>query len=183
MAQNITLMGASYPDVPAVMLPKTGGGTARFTDTTPTTATDSDVTSGKIYFKSDGTQSTGTASGGGGTGMNKQVYFGSSSVAVNTYTATDLTLKVAVAGTYTVSWVGVGNTTSGTSGSQLYRTRNGTTTALGTANTTFSVTNYAQRVELTGQSFQANDVITVYARARSNSYQMHVANLVIEQTA
>ena len=32
MAQNITLMGADYPDVPAVDLPKTGGGTARFVD-------------------------------------------------------------------------------------------------------------------------------------------------------
>lgn len=32
MAQNITLMGADYTDVPAVDLPKTGGGTARFVD-------------------------------------------------------------------------------------------------------------------------------------------------------
>lgn len=32
MAQNITLLGASYSDVPAVDLPKTGGGTARFVD-------------------------------------------------------------------------------------------------------------------------------------------------------
>lgn len=32
MAQNITLMGASYPDVPAVNLPVTGGGTALFYD-------------------------------------------------------------------------------------------------------------------------------------------------------
>ena len=64
MAQNITFLGASYQDVPAVTLPKTGGGTARFTDTTPTTATDSDVASGKIYFKADGSQSTGTSSGG-----------------------------------------------------------------------------------------------------------------------
>lgn len=30
MAQNITLLGASYNDVPAVILPKTGGGTATF---------------------------------------------------------------------------------------------------------------------------------------------------------
>lgn len=69
MAQNITLLGASYSDVPAVTLPKTGGGTARFTDVSPTTATDTDVASGKIYFKSDGSQSTGTASGGGGSGL------------------------------------------------------------------------------------------------------------------
>ena len=32
MAQNITIMGASYSDVPAVTLPKTGGGTATFVD-------------------------------------------------------------------------------------------------------------------------------------------------------
>lgn len=32
MAQNITLLGASYSDVPAVQLPKTGGGTATFID-------------------------------------------------------------------------------------------------------------------------------------------------------
>jgi len=30
MAQNITIWGASYSDVPAVTLPKTGGGTATF---------------------------------------------------------------------------------------------------------------------------------------------------------
>lgn len=65
MAQNITFLGASYQDVPAVTLPKTGGGTATFTDVSPTTCTDSDVASGKIYFKSDGSQSTGTASSGG----------------------------------------------------------------------------------------------------------------------
>ena len=32
MAQNITLLGASYTGVPAVELPKTGGGTATFVD-------------------------------------------------------------------------------------------------------------------------------------------------------
>lgn len=30
MAQSITLLNATYPDVPAVVLPKTGGGTATF---------------------------------------------------------------------------------------------------------------------------------------------------------
>ena len=69
MAQNITLMGASYSAVPAVTLPKTGGGTATFTDVTPTTAAASDVASGKIFFNSSGVQTTGTASGGGGGGV------------------------------------------------------------------------------------------------------------------
>lgn len=67
MAQNITLLGASYSAVPAVQLPKTGGGTARFDDASVTTATAADVTSGKIFLASDGTITTGTNSGGGGT--------------------------------------------------------------------------------------------------------------------
>ena len=44
---NVTLLGASYTDVPAVTLPKTGGGTARFTDVSDSTAVASDVNSGK----------------------------------------------------------------------------------------------------------------------------------------
>lgn len=59
MAQNITLMGASYSDVPEVDLPKTGGGTAKFIEegelinvytgsTTPSSSTGSD---GDIYLK------------------------------------------------------------------------------------------------------------------------------------
>ena len=63
MAQNVTVAGASYTAVPAVDLPKTGGGTATFTDTSPTTAVESDVASGKIFFKADGSQATGTGSG------------------------------------------------------------------------------------------------------------------------
>lgn len=65
MAQNITLMGASYTAVPAVQLPKTGGGTARFDDASVTTAIASDVASGKIFLLADGTIATGTNSGGG----------------------------------------------------------------------------------------------------------------------
>ena len=67
MAQNITLMGASYSNVPAVTLPKTGGGTASFTDVTDTTAAASDVASGKYFYTSAGVRTQGTSSGGGGT--------------------------------------------------------------------------------------------------------------------
>lgn len=64
MAQSISLWGATYSNVPAVNLPKSTSGTARFTDTTPTTATASDVASGKVFFLADGSQATGTLSCG-----------------------------------------------------------------------------------------------------------------------
>lgn len=66
MAQNITLLGASYSDVPAVTLPKTGGGTATFTDVTDTTAAAADVASGKYFYTAAGVRTQGTNSGGGG---------------------------------------------------------------------------------------------------------------------
>lgn len=65
MAQNVTIAGNQYPSVPSILIPKTGGGgNATFTDTSPTTASASDVAQGKIFFDSTGTQQTGTASGG-----------------------------------------------------------------------------------------------------------------------
>ena len=69
MAQNITLLGASYAAVPAVELPKTGGGTATFTDVTDTTAAAADVASGKYFYTAAGVLTEGTASGGGGAGV------------------------------------------------------------------------------------------------------------------
>lgn len=69
MAQNITLWGASYSDVPSVILPKTGGGTASFTDVTDTTAAASDVATGKYFYTSAGVKTAGTNSGGGGSNI------------------------------------------------------------------------------------------------------------------
>ena len=60
MAQNITLLGANYQAVPAVELPKTGGGTASFTDVTDTTATASDVVAGKYIYTAAGVKTQGT---------------------------------------------------------------------------------------------------------------------------
>lgn len=58
---DIDLLGATYPDVPAVDLPVSGGGTARFTDVTDTTAEAGDVVSGEVFYTSAGLRSTGTA--------------------------------------------------------------------------------------------------------------------------
>ena len=47
---NIDLMGAVYPTVPAVVLPKEGGGTATFTDTSDASASASDIKSGSSAY-------------------------------------------------------------------------------------------------------------------------------------
>lgn len=69
MAQNISWLGAQYNAVPGITLPKTGGGTAAFTDVTDTTAAAADVASGKYFYTSAGVRTQGTSSGGGGGGL------------------------------------------------------------------------------------------------------------------
>lgn len=93
MAQSVNLWGATYSDVPALDVPKTGGGTARFTDTTPTTAIESDVASGKVFIKADGSLATGTGSGGGG----------ASNVVTGTFTGTTTGAAMDVTLNYTGS--------------------------------------------------------------------------------
>lgn len=92
MAQNITLLGASYSAVPAVTLPKTGGGTARFDDASVTTATAADVAQGKIFLASDGTPTEGTGSGGGGGGASNLIT-GTFTTPAATTGATDISLN------------------------------------------------------------------------------------------
>lgn len=65
MAQDITWLGNEYLAVPAIYLPKSSSGEAKFTDVSDTTAAAADVASGKYFYTADGTKTAGTASGGG----------------------------------------------------------------------------------------------------------------------
>lgn len=60
MGQNVTIAGASYPDVPALDVPKTGGGTARFVDTADDTVTPASLKSGVTAHDASGAKITGT---------------------------------------------------------------------------------------------------------------------------
>lgn len=176
MAQNITLWGASYSDVPSVNLPKTGGGTASFTDVTDTTASASDVATGKYFYTSAGVRTQGTNSGGGGDSKNAQVVQGTTRTTSSTLTAIGAELTVSKTGTYDVYWSGVRTTTSGsyTYGTQLYI--NGT--AHGTQNTTWS--NHVQNNHLSNVSLTQGQKVRVYGRnSRGSSYYIYAPTLVI----
>lgn len=161
-----------------------------FTDVTGFKAKDSSNQT-QTYFKPTGTKSI--SSNGTGIdvaayalvdvavpstgGMNKQIYYGPANVKNNGYIASNATLTVEKTGTYTVSWVAWRSSSSGTMGTNLHKNN-----TAGTNQQTFTNT-YGQRIKLTGQSYSAGDVLTIYATSGSTSRSINIANFIIEQTA
>lgn len=177
MAQNITLMGATYSAVPAVTLPKSGGGTASFTDVTDTTAAAADVASGKYFYTAAGVRTQGT--GSGGSSKNTQVVQGTTRTTSSTLTAIGAEMTVSKTGTYDVYWSAFRSSTSSsyTYGTQLFID----STAYDSENTTWS--NHVQNNHLSNVSLTANQKIRVRGRnSRGSSYYIYAPTLVIVES-
>ena len=180
-------------------MPKTGGGTATFTDVTDTTAAASDVASGKYFYTSAGVRTQGTSSGGGG--ASNFTLLGSLSlgtISTSSTTATDTGKSITVKGVYAydllVCEISVDTKTNNrhaatarliwlTAGSAI-GTKNGATIATATWNCRLSSTGVATtRSGTTPYGIYANGctvsagstgdngqaVITIYQRYNSTS--------------
>ena len=146
MAKNITIAGASYTGVPAVNLQQTGGGTAKFVDTSGATVTPDSLLEGFTAYGADGEliegQYIAEAAGDGGAGLPDTIIAGDTPVLLNAgaYNATSTSLKntgisltIPKDGTYRFKWTMTGGDPSKTAIiSPLYK--NGT--AVGTQKST-----------------------------------------------
>lgn len=174
-ARNISLLGATYSNVPGVTLPVSGGGSATFYEVSDTTATAADVSNTKYFYTASGVRTKGTNSGGGGSSMNAQSAQSTTRATSTGYTEV-ISLTCAVSGTYDVYWSTFRSSTSGTWGSQLYIND----TAYGTADTG-SWSNHIQNKHLTGVELDANDEVAVRVRSRGSNYYGYVGTLTIIQ--
>lgn len=67
MAQNLIINGVTYSGVPSVDIPKNGGGTAKFYDTSSADAAQADILAGKKAYDGSG-EITGSMANNGATG-------------------------------------------------------------------------------------------------------------------
>ena len=140
-----------------------------------TSSIDSNITAGNIKSGTTILGVTGTYSGGGATlvptaGDYPIVENAGLGGAGSSLTSTGISVTIPVSGTYRFKWCAFRRSTGTnyTWSSRLYRTRNGTTTAIGTENSSWTST-YRQ-TNSQDIAVEAGDVITVYAAGRSSSY-------------
>ena len=152
-------------------------GTQTIKAVTTTNLTAGNIKSGVVVEVGDSTDSdcvtkiTGTYSGG--SSKNIQVNQSGGNVRTNGYTSTGVSITVAKAGTYKVTWTAWRSSSQGTMGTNLYKND-----TAGTAQQTWTST-YGQHIVLNNQTYAQGDVLTLYATAGSTSRYCYVGDLVI----
>lgn len=103
-------------------------------------------------------------------------YEGLASRTANSYGATSASVTVTKAGTYTISYVAIRGSSSGTMGTNLHKG-----SSSGSNNTTWNNGTYGQYVKMTGQTIAANTAVTIYATSGNNSRTIYVGQLIVEE--
>ena len=184
---TVTLMGATYSDVPSIVVPS-GASTATFTDVTDTTAAASDVASGKYFYTADGTRTAGTSSGGSSWELISSTTMTVSTTSTSAQSAGTVALGSAAATADAIIWVHIRDT-EGKRAGYFYGSdaifvnankANGSTTAFtGAGVTTIRCTTSATYAGYTGAygvygySIANNGTLTVRKRYNS-SYSLTV---------
>lgn len=157
--------------------PTSGKYLTQVTVSAVTSDIDSNIAAGNIKSGVTILGVTGSYSGGGG-GATLTPTAGDYPVVANgglggggsALTSTGISVTIPVSGTYRLKWCAFrrNNSTSYSWSSRLYRTRSGSTTAIGTENSTWTST----YIQSNSQDIacEAGDVITVYVRGRSSTY-------------
>ena len=129
----------------------------------------SNIKSGVTIFGVEGTMQSGSvlAPTAGDYPVVENAELGNAGSALS---STGISVTIPVSGTYRFKWVAArrGTGTSYTWSTRLYRTRGGTTTAIGTENSSWTGTYWQTNSQ--DIAVEAGDVITVYAAGRSSSY-------------
>lgn len=131
MAQNVIINGVTYSNVPEVDIPKSGGGTAVFYDTSGATATAGDLLTGTTAFGSSGSVS-GSMANNGATGGEISTKAGTVSIPAGYTSGGSVALKASAVSDLTSANLLSGKTVLGVSGSLTVPTvsQNSTTKVL-----------------------------------------------------
>ena len=115
MAQNVIINGVTYNAVPEVDIPKSGGGNAKFYDTSGASAAAADILTGKTAFGASGSVS-GSMANNGATGGEISTKAGTEAIPAGYTTGGSVGLKASAISDLVASNLLSGKTVLGVSG-------------------------------------------------------------------